>query len=145
MTFYLTDAGYGLCFERELVHKENKVIFTFVGKTIDYVCLDGRFYPVKDGRAEIPLAELPEVFSLSAHERSRGVRYHCDAVTRLAAESEGCEYLAPLSDCESRLLLALSAKLTAFEERLSRAEGDLARAIAAQNRQPITFGGAYEP
>ncbi len=141
MTYHLTEAGFGLCFDREPIAADGKVLFTFIGGEAARLCIDGRFYPVTEGTVRVPRAHLPAEFGVTVYTAD-GRRYHCDALAIL--EGEGEETLAPLSDCESRLLLALSARVTGLEKRLAMAEEALARLREECHGAPITFGGLYE-
>ena len=143
MTFHLTEAGYGLAFRSEPIRAEEKVLFTFDGKSVDYACVGEKFFPVTDGRAEIPLRDLPTLFSVTAHARD-GRRYRCDTLARVEGEEPGAVYLAPLADCEGQLLIAIAARLEALAARLDAAEDRLTAHNEAITHKPITFGGAYE-
>lgn len=143
MTFHLTDAGYGLAFRSEPVRIKEKVLFTFKGKNADYACVNGKFFPIVDGTAEIPFDDLPELFSVTVHSKC-GRRYLCDALARVEGEEPGSVYLAPLADCEGQMLISLSERLSELAARLDAAEDRLAAHADAITRKPITFGGAYE-
>ncbi len=143
MTFHLTDAGYGLAFRNDPVRADSKVTFTFKGKSVDYACINGKFYPVHEGRAEVDLCELPTLFSVTAHARC-GRRYQCDALAKVEGEEAGAVYLAPLADCEGQLLVALTERLERLEARMDAAEDMLRTHTDAITERPITFGGAYE-
>ncbi len=143
MTFHLTDAGYGLAFRSEPVRVGEKVLFTFMGKSADYACIGGKFFPIVEGVAEVPFGDLPELFSVTVHSKC-GRRYLCDALAKVEGEETGAVYLAPLADCEGQLLIALSERLEHLNARLDAAEDRLATHDDAITQKPITFGGAYE-
>ena len=141
MTYHLTEAGFALCFDRETIPADGDVLFTFVGGDAERVCINGKFYPVTAGVARVKRAHLPNEFSLTVHT-ANGRRYRGDALAILAKE-EG-ETLVPLSDCESHLLLSLSAAVAALKGRLDEVEATVKRLGEECHGTPITFGGLYE-
>ncbi|MBQ2718547.1 MAG: hypothetical protein IJF73_00595 [Clostridia bacterium] len=142
MIYHLTEAGFGLCFEREPIAADGEVLFTFIGAEATRIGINGKFYPVKEGAARVPRAHLTEQFGVTAYTAD-GHRYHCDALAIVPEGGEG-EVLLPLSDCESRLLLSLSARAREQEKRLRAVEDALARLTEECHGAPITFGGLYE-
>ncbi len=143
MTFHLTDAGYGLAFRSEPIRIGEKVLFTFKEKSADYACIGGKFFPIIEGRTEVPFEDLPELFSVTVHAKC-GRRYLCDTLAKVEGEEVGSVYLAPLADCEGQMLIALSERLLELSARLDAAEDRITAHDEAITQKPITFGGAYE-
>ena len=105
------------------------------------MCINGRFYPVREGVARVPRAHLTEEFGVTVHAAD-GRRYRGDALAILC--EDGKEVLVPLSDCESHLLLSLASTVAALEGRLTAAEAALAAVRKECRGTSITFGGFYE-
>ena len=143
MTFTLTETGYGLAFHSEPLRIGEKVLFTFKSKNVDYALIGEKFFPIKDGRLEVPLSEIPELFAITAYAKD-GRRYLCDTLARVEGEEPDSLYLAPLNDCEGRLLIALTERIERLEARLGEMQNTLASHEDAIHQPPITFGGAYE-
>ncbi len=137
MTYYLTAGSLGVATERTPCPRKGKVILTFLGEHADSVSLDGRFYPIVDGRAEIPADAIPNRAELAAHAHAARRRYACGPLGRVG---ERGELVAPLYDPDGPLA-EIAALLSRLSDRLTAAEERLASLDAAITRKPITFGG----
>ena len=122
MTIYLTKNGQGITTEREPIRDTGTLRLYFRGDTADSVCVGGRFYPIKDGVAAIPTAEIVTPAPVIAHALGERRRYVCDAIGQIGEGKE--RMLVPLTeDAEGRLAslaiaaCELSGRMDALEAR----------------------------
>ena len=137
MTYHLLAGTLGIATERTPVPDKGKVILTFLGEHADSVSLDGRFYPIVDGRAEIPAEAIGKKSDLVAHSFSSHRRYPCGPLGRVGEEGG---MIAPLTSPDA-LLARIAELLLGLLDRLAAAEARIEAHDAAIERKPITFGG----
>jgi hypothetical protein len=138
MTYYLSSSGIGVAKEREAFEDKGNVSFTFTGKIVDAVCVGGRFYAVKDQRANIPTDTLSGTVPISAYRLSEKLRYVCDSLLFLG---EDPRLILPVPEENGEQLSRLSEQQEAFSERLSALESKLAAFKEELYPTPFSFGG----
>lgn len=139
MNYYLTAIGFGIARDRTPVPAKGKVLLTFEGKPVDSVCVGGCFYPIQNGRAEIPADKVEGATPVTAYALAEGRRYVCDALCRLACTPP---MIAPVNDGWEGQLLSLCDALGKLHDRVVLAEEELLRLRELTEGNPFTFGGA---
>lgn len=138
MTYYLTSGGIGIATDATPAASEGKVSITFEGYFADCVSVAGKFYPIVDGHAEIPAADIHGTHPMTAYALGSRMRYTCDPIGRIGP---GGELIAPVRDSTTAHITALAATCGALEARLSALEGRILALAERIDRPTFSFGG----
>ena len=138
MTYHLTAIGEGIAIDRVPVSDTGKVILTFCGEFADNVCVGGKFYPILDGKAEIPTAAIGTLTPVTAYAMKPRRRFVCDPLARLAEEGS---LIAPIAEEEDGHLVRLSELIGTMEARLLAAEEAILSLTARIQQPTFTIGG----
>ena len=139
MTYTVVPTGFGIARDRTPIPDNGKVLLTFCGEYVDTVCIGGLFYPVKNGKAEIPTDTLTHKTPVTAYALTEHRRYPCDAIG--VVESEGARFLVPIAEEEDARTVATAILIADLSARVRTLEGDLAALAERITPTPFTFGG----
>ena len=139
MTYTVVPTGFAVVTDRTPIPDKGKVLLTFCGEYVDTVCVGGLFYPIKNGKAEIPTAPLTHKTPVTAYALTEHRRYPCDAIG--VVEADGTRFLVPIAEEEDARTVATAILLADLTARISTLESDLAALAERITPTPFTFGG----
>ena len=139
MTIYLTKNGQGITTEREPIRDTGTLRLYFQGEAADSVCVGGRFYPIKDGVAAIPTAEIAAPAPVVAHALGERRRYVCDAIGQLGEGKE--RMLVPITEDAEGRLASLAIAACELSGRMDTLKARIEILESRITGTPFTFGG----